>query len=215
MASAEVAAERREGLVVALFQLFIEGAKQAMAGNKQQVGEGWVQGWLQGWLLVAAGGPAPSSSEWLQPARLSPLQALANNLLARAVQLSRHEAVGPAATVCCSLAVTELQLQQAAAMLAKGGPMRSLAAALLDSSAQQLAAPDLQAAAAGSEAHTAALREARTQVCAGRWRYVVESCSESCGSWVVKPRTNAAPPLPPGADAVVQGALGDRRRAGP
>lgn len=95
---------------------------------------------------------------------LPALQALANNLLARAVQLSRHDTVGPDAAVCCALAVAELQLQQARAMLGKGGAMRSLAAALLDGSYQQLAAPDLQMAATGSAANRAALQDAKKQV---------------------------------------------------
>lgn len=91
-------------------------------------------------------------------------QALANNLLGRAVQLSRHAALGPDAVVCCALAVAELQLQQARAMLAKGGPMCSLAVALLSTSYQQLTGADLEAAAASSAARAAGLLDAKKQV---------------------------------------------------
>lgn len=92
-------------------------------------------------------------------------QALANNLLGRAVQLSRHAALGPNATVCCALAVAELQLQQARAMLAKGGTMCSLAVALLSTSYQQLTDGDLEAAAAASSAaRSAGLLDAKKQV---------------------------------------------------
>lgn len=90
------------------------------------------------------------------------MQALANNLLGRAVQLSRHEAVGADASVCCTLAVAELQMQQARGMMGKG--MASLAVALLSSSLQQLTSTDMQGAAGGSPAHADGLQAAKKQV---------------------------------------------------
>ncbi len=81
------------------------------------------------------------------------------------MQLSRHAALGPDATVCCALAVAELQLQQAKAMLAKGGTMCSLAVALLSTSYQQLTGGSLAAAAAASSAAcSAGLLDAKKQV---------------------------------------------------
>ncbi|KAI3435859.1 hypothetical protein D9Q98_001917 [Chlorella vulgaris] len=123
--SSDVADERKQGLVVALFSLHLEGAKLAADGKQQ---------------------------------------ALANNLLSRAVQLSRHPAVGPDAAACCAIAVAELQLGQAQQMLPKGGHMANLAAALLSSAVQQLTRSDLQDVAAGGGPHAAGLLEARKEV---------------------------------------------------
>lgn len=92
------------------------------------------------------------------------LQALATNLLSRAVQLSRHAAVGPDAAACCAMAVAELQLEQARHMFAKGGTMCGLAAALLTSSYQQLTTGDLQSACMGGGPHAAGLMYAKKQV---------------------------------------------------
>ena len=102
--------------------------------------------------------PSPTTS--LPPS----LQALANNLLTRAVHLSRHAAVGPDAAACCAIAVAELQLEQARQMMAKGGTMCSLAVALLSSSYQQLSSADLQAATAAGSCHRAGLLGARKAV---------------------------------------------------
>ena len=64
--------------------------------------------------------------------------------------------------MCCAIAVAELQLEQARRMLAKGGAMCGLAAALLTSSYQQLSTEALHAAAASR--HAAGLLDAKKQV---------------------------------------------------
>lgn len=91
------------------------------------------------------------------------LQALANNLLSRAVTLARHAAVGPDAALCCAVGIAELQLSQAHAMLASGGAMAGLAAALLSSSYQQLCSTSLADAAASGSPHAAGLLDAKKQ----------------------------------------------------
>lgn len=162
--------------VVALFNLYMEGAKSA-ADSKQQVGAGVCLRDENGSAnMMRCNGGGCCSLCWLvfqcllafrctAAGFVSYSQALANNLLGRAVQLSRHTALGPDATVCCALAVAELQLQQAKAMLAKGGTMCSLAVALLSTSYQQLTGGDLQAAAAASSAaRVAGLLDAKKQV---------------------------------------------------
>lgn len=123
-------------------------------------------------------------------------QALANNLLSRAVQLSRHAAVGPAAAVACTLAVAELQLQQAGAMLAKGGPMCSLAAALLSTSYQQLTSGELSAPAAAGGDLAAGLLGAKKQVSAG--------CSQAATKAATQATTQAALLLVPSSLPLAQ-----------
>lgn len=95
------------------------------------------------------------------------LQALANNLLSRAVSLSRHAAIGPDAMLCCAVGIAELQLSQAHAMLDSGGTMSSLAAALLSSSYQQLCSKSLADAAASGSPHATGLLDAKKQASAG------------------------------------------------
>ena len=95
------------------------------------------------------------------------MQALANNLLSRAALLSRHAALGPEATVCCAVAIAELQLRQACRMLtaeAQGGAQPSLAVALLAAAYQQLTGDELQAAAASAGGHAASLAHAKHEV---------------------------------------------------
>lgn len=104
----------------------------------------------------------------LAAALCHPLQALANNLLSRAVALSRHAAVGPDAALCCAVGIAELQLSQAHAMLASGGTMSSLAAALLSSSYQQLCSSSLAEAAESGSPHAAGLLDAKKQASVGR-----------------------------------------------
>ena len=89
-------------------------------------------------------------------------QALANNLLSRALALSRHAAAGPVAAVCMCISVAELQLQQAQGMLARGDIL--LAVALLTTAYQQLCSPDLPLAAVTQEEHLDGLLESKKQV---------------------------------------------------
>jgi hypothetical protein len=62
--------------------------------------------------------------------------------------------------------VAELQLHQAKQMLSRGGPMSSLAAALLSSAIQQLSSGDLLKVAAVGGAHAPGLKAARQRVLA-------------------------------------------------
>lgn len=131
-----------------------EPSLQPTAGSRWVVGAWWVLAILAGCAL-----PAHIFHAFL-------VQALANNLLSRAVQLSRHAAVGHDAAACCAVSVADLQLHQAKQMLSKGGTMSSLAAALLSSAIQQLSSGDLQEVAAAGGSHAPAIRTARQRVLA-------------------------------------------------
>ena len=76
------------------------------------------------------------------------MQALANNLMSRAVQLSRHDAVSPTSAASMCITITQLQLQQAQKL---GDSATMPAIALLTAAYQQLAAAGEVAVAAGGE----------------------------------------------------------------
>lgn len=89
-------------------------------------------------------------------------QVLANNLLARAVALSRHAAAGPDACVAMAVAVAGLQLEQAHALLARGDA--PLAVCLLSAAHQQASSPELPLARATLTQHVEGLVQARREV---------------------------------------------------
>lgn len=63
-------------------------------------------------------------------------QSVANNMLARALQLSKHEAVGPATSCQMAVSIAELQLEQAKSMLERDAAATALV--LLQSAQQHL-----------------------------------------------------------------------------
>ncbi|GAB4822052.1 hypothetical protein N2152v2_009098 [Parachlorella kessleri] len=81
-------------------------------------------------------------------------QALANNLMSRAVQLSRHDSVSPTSAASMCITITQLQLQQAQE-LDDGATVPAIA--LLTAAYQQLAAAGEVAVAAGGEMWEAVL----------------------------------------------------------
>ena len=101
-----------------------------------------------------------------QNSAASQQQSVANNMLVRALNLSKHEAVGPAAQASMSLSIAELQLVQAQEMMGDAATAAT-AAVLLQSAQQHLDGAGAAAAAAGgadSSGLLGTVRQASTRV---------------------------------------------------
>lgn len=154
--SEEVPGDSQEQCVVQLFSLYIEAAKTATEARQQvggaaRAGRGapishnasstprcvlWPGVAVRCWHLQLA-----QPREGQPAAHGCPMQSLASNLVARAVQLSRHDAVSPDSAVSMCISVTQLQLQQASA-----ASSNMVAVALLMGAYQQLVAAEQPAA---------------------------------------------------------------------
>lgn len=92
-------------------------------------------------------------------------QSLANNMLARALQLSKQEVVHPATAASMSLGIAELQVEQAGAMLLlKKESAGATALVLLASAEQHIEGTLLAAKNAGEEGLVARAEETKVQI---------------------------------------------------